>query len=97
MNLGASGDMAHLVDEAEVVADKDEASIEGLDGISQRVDALDVQVIRGLIQQQQVGTLHADHAEDQPRLLPLGQLPDLGGLYTELEVMSKACTPCTSS
>ena len=74
--------VADLVNEAEVVADKDKAAIEGLDGVSQRVDALNVQMVRGLVQQQQVGALHADHAKHQPRLLPLGQLPYLGGLHT---------------
>ncbi len=67
----ASGDMAHLIDEAEVVADKDETAVERLDGICQRINALNVQMVRGLVQQQQVGALHADHAKHQPRLLPL--------------------------
>ena len=62
---------AYLIDEAEVVADEDKAAIEGLDGISQRIDALNVQMVCGLIQQQQVGPLHADHAKHEPRLLAL--------------------------
>ena len=36
-----------------------------------------------LVQQQQVGALHADHGEDQARLLPLAQLPNLGRLLEQ--------------
>ena len=66
-----SGPGTYLVNEAEVVAHKDEAAIEGLDGLCQSVNALDVEVIGRLVQQQQVGPLHADHGEYQARLLAL--------------------------
>lgn len=44
--------LGDLVDEAEVVRDQHQAPIEAIDGIGQRVDCLQVQVIGRLIQQQ---------------------------------------------
>eukprot|EP00959_Pyramimonas_sp_CCMP1952_P012492 264027-Pyramimonas_sp.AAC.1 len=38
-------------------------------------------MVGGLVEQQQVGLGHADHGEDEARLLPLGQLPDLHRLH----------------
>lgn len=58
-----------------------QASLEALDGLSQGVDGLNVQMVGGLIQQQQVGVLHADHTKDDAALLPIAQLADLGGLH----------------
>ena len=75
-----TGTGTYLVNEAEVVADKDKAAIEGLDGLCQSINALNVQVVGGLVQQQQVRALHADHAEHQARLLALRQLPNLSCL-----------------
>ena len=54
---------AYLVNEPEVVAHEHKAAIEGLDGIRQSINALNVQMIGRLIQQQQVGPLHTDHAK----------------------------------
>lgn len=49
--------LGDLVDEAEVVRDQHQPPIEAVDGVGQRVDRLQVQVIGGLIQQQ----LHHSH------------------------------------
>lgn len=71
----------HLVNESEVMGDKHEASLEALDGISQGVNGFNVQMVGGLIQQQQVGVLHADHAKHNAALLAVTQLPNLGCLH----------------
>jgi len=72
---------AYLVNEPEVVGHKHQASLEALDGLSQGVNGLNVQMIGGLIQQQQVGVLHADHTKHDAALLPITQLANLGGLH----------------
>ena len=66
---------------------KHQAAFEALDGLSQTVNGFNVQVVGGLIQQQQVGVLHADHAEHNPTLLPVAQLTNLGRLHA----------PCTTN
>lgn len=60
---------------------KDQATFEALDGLCQTVNGFNVQVIGGLIQQEQVGVLHADHAKDNSTLLAVTQLTNLGCLH----------------
>mmetsp|Transcript_62786 Transcript_62786/g.166626 ORF Transcript_62786/g.166626 Transcript_62786/m.166626 type:complete len:310 (+) Transcript_62786:302-1231(+) len=47
--------LCNLSNESEVVGDQDQASLELVDGVRQRIDALHVQVIRWLIEEQNVG------------------------------------------
>ncbi len=72
---------AYLVNESKVVGHQHQASLEAFDGLSQGINGLNVQMVGGLIQQQQVGVLHADHAEHNAAFLPITQLADLGGLH----------------
>ena len=72
---------AYLVNESEVVGHQHQASLEALNGLSQGINGLNVQMIGGLIQQQQVGVLHADHTKHDAALLPITQLANLGGLH----------------
>ena len=53
----------HLLDEAEVVADKNASSVKLVDGAGEAVDCLKVQVIGGLVQQQQMRLLCSDPRE----------------------------------
>lgn len=80
--------MPYLVNESEVMGHKHKATLEALDGLCQRVNGFNVQMVGGLIQQQQVGVLHADHAKHKAALLAITQLPNLGRLHL-------ACTPRT--
>ena len=63
------------------MGDKNKTPLEALDGLSQGVNGLNVQMVGGLIQQQQVGVLHADHAEHDATLLAVTQLTNLGSLH----------------
>ena len=76
------------------MAHEHHAALVGLDGLGQGVDALHVQVVRGLIQQEQVGVAHADHSDDDAALLSLGERPDLGRLHLPGDaVLPKECAP----
>ena len=61
---------------------KNKPPLEALDGLGQGVNGLNVQMVGGLIQQQQVGVLHADHAKHDATLLAVTQLTNLGSLHT---------------
>lgn len=76
----------YLVNESEVMGYKHKATLEALDGLCQRVNGFNVQMVGGLIQQQQVGVLHADHGKHKAALLAIAQLPNPGCLHL-------ACTP----
>ena len=80
----------HLINESEVMGHKHKAALEALDGLSQGVNGFNVQMVGGLIQQQQVGVLHADHGKHKATLLTITQLPYLGRLHL-------ACTPTVCS
>jgi hypothetical protein len=51
------------------VADDDHAARELVQRVTQRVDGLHVQVVGGLVQQQDVGVAQADRREHDARLL----------------------------
>eukprot|EP00982_Pelagococcus_subviridis_P014036 31303-Pelagococcus_subviridis.AAC.15 len=70
-----------LVDEPEVVRHENDAAVVRVDRVRERVDALQIEVIRRLVQKQQVRLLHADHRVNQAALLPLGHLPNLRELH----------------
>ena len=60
---------------------------------SERVNRLDVQVIRRLVEQQQVGLREADHGEDQARLLAIRQEPYGRGLEPAGDAVLTEVTP----
>lgn len=60
-----------LRDESEVVRHKYHATIKVVDGISQSVDGLDVQVIGRFVQEQQVGALPCQPCERHPATLAI--------------------------
>jgi len=76
------GGSAYLLDEPEVVADQHGAAFELVDGVGERVDGLDVQVIGGLVQEQQVGVLHGQPGEAHAALLAVRQVLDGAHLDT---------------
>ena len=73
--------MPYLVNESEVMGDKYKATLEALDGLCQRVNGFNVQMVGGLIQQQQVGVLHANHGKHKATLLAITQFSNLGCLH----------------
>ena len=51
--------------------------IEPIDGVSQRLDRLNIQVVRRLVENEEVGSRHTDSSERYPRLLTSGQTAHL--------------------
>lgn len=66
------------------MANQHGAAFELIDGVSQRVNRLDVQVIGGLVEEQQVRVLPGQPGKTHPALLSVGQIPD----RTDLEGIS---------
>lgn len=66
----------HLPDKIAVVRDKQDGPLEIPDHGGDDIDTLDVQVIRGLIEDEQVGCLVTDHqaAKDEAHFLSATQL-----------------------
>lgn len=58
------------------MADQHHATLVVIDGISQGVNGLDVQVIGGLVQEEHVGVLPGQPGEAHPALLAIRQVPD---------------------
>ena len=90
---GSTSTVTHLVNEPEIMGYKNQASLEALDGLCQRVDGLNVQMVSGLIQEQQVGVLHADHAKHNSTLLPIAQLSNPGGLHASCNTKQTLINP----
>lgn len=67
---------SHLTDKSEVVADKDHAALELSDSVSESVYRLHVQVVGGLVQQQQVRGLPGQVGKHDTTPLPVTQLSD---------------------
>lgn len=76
VRLLKSAGETYLLDEPEVVADEHHATVELVDGLGQRVDGLDVQVIGGLVQEQHVGVLPGQPGEAHSALLAVRQVLD---------------------
>ena len=74
--------VGHLVQKVPVMGHRQHRPGEGLQVLLQNGQGGDVQVIGGLVQQQDVGSLHQQGEEVQPPPLPAGELPD--GLALEL-------------
>eukprot|EP00128_Syssomonas_multiformis_P003139 Colp12_sorted_trinity150504_noHs@1743 len=68
--------LGHLLQQAEIVGDHHHASVEGVDGVRHTVDHLHIGGVRGLVEEQQVGVLQRDLAEDQSGLEAVGQAAD---------------------
>lgn len=58
------------------MADEHHAPIKLVDGLGQRVDGLDVQVIGGLVEEQHVRVLPGQPGEAHAALLTVRQVPD---------------------
>ena len=63
--------------------------IVGVDGIRETIDALQIQMVRGLVEQQHIGLLHADHGVDQAALLTLAEFTDESGLHHQEAAAAK--------
>lgn len=63
------------------MANEHHAAVKVIDGVSQRVDGLDIQVIGGLVQEQHVRVLPRQPGKTHPTLLPIRQVLD----WTDLE------------
>lgn len=61
----------YLLNEPEVVADEHHATLKLTDGLCQRIDGLDVQMIGGLVQKQHVGVLPGQPGKTHAALLPV--------------------------
>lgn len=70
------------------MANEHHAAVKVIDGVSQRVDGLDIQVIGGLVQEQHVGVLPRQPGKAHPTLLPIRQVLD----WTDLEVNDEVNT-----
>lgn len=66
----------YLLNEPEVVADEHHAPFKLVDGLGERVDGLDVQVIGGLVEEQHVRVLPGQPGEAHAALLAVRQVPD---------------------
>lgn len=66
----------YLLDESEVMADQYHPSFKLIDGFSQCIDGLDVQVIGGFIQEEHVRVLPGQPGEAHTTLLTIRQIPD---------------------
>ena len=63
-------EMVHnLVHEVAVVADNDDAALEVLQVLLQNLQRSDVEVVRGLVEDKEVGALHEHSTEVEPALL----------------------------
>eukprot|EP00760_Papus_ankaliazontas_P001082 PhM_4_TR10382/c1_g1_i1/m.31135 len=62
---------------ASVVGDDDHTALEVVDGVDERVDGLHIQVVRGLVEHQEMGFLSADECHRHTRLLTAGERLDL--------------------
>lgn len=67
---------SYLLNESEVVADEHHAALKVIDGVRQRVDGLDVQVISRLVQEQHVRVLPGQPGKTHPALLAIRQVSD---------------------
>ena len=70
--------LGHVVQEVPVVGDRDDGARVLLQVLLQPLHALRVQVVGGLVEQQQVGLGQQQPAQRDPALLPAGQAGDLG-------------------
>jgi len=57
-------------DEPSVVAHNDDTTLVVVDGLDQRINRLDIQIIGRLVQNQDIGGAHSQLGEDNTRLLP---------------------------
>lgn len=68
------------------MANEHHAAVKFIDGVGQRVDGLDIQVIGGLVQEQHVRVLPRQPGEAHPTLLPIRQVLDRTDLEDNDEV-----------
>ncbi len=78
--------------EAAVVGDEDQTTGEGLEKALQPVDGLDVEVVGGLVQQQDVGRTHQGLAQQHAPLHAAGQRGEFG-LVRQVELFQYLCHP----
>ena len=86
--------LRNLVDEAHVVADKHDSSLETLYRIRKRVDSLNVEVVRGLIQKQNVWGLCGPAEQKRARVSYIrgwvgGWVVDKGQQATRIVICGK--------
>ena len=66
-----------FVHKISVVADDDDAAAEGGEVVLKDVEGGDIEVVGGLIEDEEVGVLHEDHAELEAPALAAGELVDV--------------------
>ena len=72
----------YLTNEPKVVADQDYTTIKIIDGVSQGVDGLNVQVVGGFIQQQEVRAAKRQPCKNYPTPLSIRQVLNGTDLHT---------------
>ena len=83
-----------LVDETEIVRHEHQPTVVSLDGFCERIDRFQIQVIRRLIEKQQVRTLHANHGKHETGLLTFRQLANFLRLHAPADAVEpRVCTP----
>mmetsp|Transcript_1455 Transcript_1455/g.4741 ORF Transcript_1455/g.4741 Transcript_1455/m.4741 type:complete len:1203 (-) Transcript_1455:776-4384(-) len=75
-NLAALGVVANPAKKPRIVTNNDHTSLEFLERVRQRVDGLHVQMVGGLIEEQDVRVGQGDGGKDDPGLLSSGKLHD---------------------
>lgn len=64
----------YLINQSEIVRHENHATVKVIDGISERIDRFHIQVISGLIEQQQMRHLPSQPSKHNPTALTIGQL-----------------------
>ena len=78
----------NLSEEVAIVADSNQGAIELGDGLFQHLLGRDVQVVGGLVQDQEGARPHHELGQSQPRFLPPAQHPSLRNLHPSRSLAS---------
>ena len=65
-----------LVNQSKIVADKNNASVKAVDGVSESVDGLHVEMVGGFVEEEEMGNLVRDVGEHNSTLLTVRELFD---------------------
>ena len=68
--------IVNLVNQSKIVADKNDSSVKAVDGVSESVDGLHVQMVGGFVQEEQMGNLVSDLSKHYSTLLAVRKLLD---------------------
>ena len=80
----------YLTDESEVMADQYHPSIKGTDGVGQSIDGLHVQMVSGLVQEEDVGSTECQPGKDHPTTLAVREVPHWADLDMAVNSISSS-------